>query len=226
MILGRILKLLISASDTSPSTSMVITASPPFGAGEAEISDVDLGIGHEVGHRRNGARLVIVEHQQGVVLPREGDCHPVDLRDQDVAASDGGPLNHGGAPLGSGHGDPRGVGVGARDLSLMESKLHAVLLRQLEGMADPLVIRVHPHHAGNEGLVRAVAPVSLGKGTGQRDVRLYHLVPRIFHATRPRRTAPAVWELDGPIITGPMMSNTFIEASSGQGIIMPWTAYG
>ena len=28
-------------------------------------------------------------------------------------------------------------------------------------------------------------------------------------ATRPRRTAPAVCELEGPIITGPMISKTF-----------------
>ena len=27
---------------------------------------------------------------------------------------------------------------------------------------------------------------------------------------RPIRAAPAVWELEGPIITGPRMSNTFI----------------
>ena len=40
------------------------------------------------------------------------------------------------------------------------------------------------------------------------------LSPRIFHATRPRRTAlSGCGELEGPIITGPMMSNTFIEAS-------------
>src|SRR5699024_9784091 len=32
---------------------------------------------------------------------------------------------------------------------------------------------------------------------------------------RPRRTAPAVCELEGPIITGPMISNTFISPSRG-----------
>ena len=32
--------------------------------------------------------------------------------------------------------------------------------------------------------------------------------PRTLRAMRPRRTAPAVCELDGPIMTGPTMSNT------------------
>ena len=31
--------------------------------------------------------------------------------------------------------------------------------------------------------------------------------------TKPSRTAPAVWELDGPTMTGPMMSKMFIRYS-------------
>jgi hypothetical protein len=37
--------------------------------------------------------------------------------------------------------------------------------------------------------------------------------PRIAAARRPRRQAPAVWELDGPIMTGPIISNTFMAIS-------------
>ena len=34
---------------------------------------------------------------------------------------------------------------------------------------------------------------------------------RSFSATLPMRTAPAVWELEGPTMTGPRMSNMFTE---------------
>ena len=36
----------------------------------------------------------------------------------------------------------------------------------------------------------------------------------VSRAIRPMRTAPAVWELEGPTITGPRISNKFIERSS------------
>ena len=35
-------------------------------------------------------------------------------------------------------------------------------------------------------------------------------LPSIRRATRPMRTAPAVWELLGPTMTGPMISKMFI----------------
>ena len=78
--------------------------------------------------------------------PVKGDCHPVDLRDQDIALPQQRPLDHGGTPLGRSRRSARCWG-GRPEFSLMEGELHAALLRQLEGVADPFVIRVHPHHA-------------------------------------------------------------------------------
>ena len=74
----------------------------------------------------------------------------------------------------------------------------------------------------NEGLVRSVAPVGLSKGAGQFNVRLLPLY-RPGSSTPPGPDGPHAYGVGagGPIITGPMMSNTFIEASSGQVGIMP-----
>lgn len=67
-----------------------------------------------------------------------------------------------------------------------------------------------PSSPGHQGLVGAVALSGGGKGAVEQQLGPDGSCPSRARAMRPMRTAPAVWELEGPTMTGPRMSNRFI----------------
>ena len=178
--------------------------------GQAEIADVRARVGHGVGDGSDDARGVLMQDNEGVVLSGELDFQTVDVGDDDVAAADGCADHAAGAALFAGQFQNCGVGMGAGDGSLVEFVGQSLLACELERVTQTGIVGMHVQNARDNGLVGAVTAVGLGERAAQA---LTGRSPRILRVTRPRRHAPAVCELEGPIITGPMISNTCILCS-------------
>ena len=87
----------------------------------------------------------------------------------------------------------------------------AALGRDGKRVADAGVVGREAHDAAEQGAVGAVAVVGLGERAVQGEIHLFkrrrdHLVRQIRD-----NAAPAVWELEGPIIFGPSTSKTLIK---------------
>lgn len=68
------------------------------------------------------------------------------------------------------------------------------------------IVRLHAQKTAHQRPVRAVPRAGLRKRAVQVYRRLHRRLAQQRRAIAPIRAAPAVWELDGPIITGPSMS--------------------
>lgn len=78
-----------------------------------------------------------------------------------------------------------------------------------------------PSRPGDQRAVRAVAVTGQGEAAVQRNVRMHRLIARAACGPlRPMRTAPAVWLLDGPTMTGPRISNKRMCASLDAKILL------
>ena len=55
---------------------------------QSEIADVDVSLADIGRDRRNGARHILVQNEQGRILTRNGDLHAVDAFNEDLAAAD------------------------------------------------------------------------------------------------------------------------------------------
>ena len=81
-------------------------------------------------------------------------------------------------------------------------------------MRDAVIVRLHAKQPGDKRPVRAVAAPRGGKAAVKQDLGLGRLLPQ----ESPRRAAdahaPAVWLLDGPVMTGPSTSNNRITDTS------------
>ena len=93
--------------------------------------------------------------------------------------------------------------VGGADL-----KVQTGLLGQCKAVGDAVVIGLHAQQACHQRTIRAVATACGGKAAIEQDLGLGR------RAVLPMRTAPAVWLLDGPVITGPSTSIKRIAGTS------------
>ena len=88
------------------------------------------------------------------------------------------------------------------EVFVMEFDLDADLLGDAERFRDARVIDIEPYGAADQGEVGAVA----ASGGFRKKRTVVGSSSRISRATRPSRAVPAVCELDGPTITGPITS--------------------
>ena len=79
----------------------------------------------------------------------------------------------------------------------------SVVCCDLEGIADAHVIGGKSHNTAEKSTVRTMTVIGFGK----RSIKGKFY----FFKRRAILAAPAVWELDGPIIFGPMTSKTLIK---------------
>lgn len=72
--------------------------------------------------------------------------------------------------------------------------------------AHARVVGRKPQDAGHQRLVGAVAGSGGGEGAVQGEDGAFGCSPKSFRAMEARAKAPAVCELDGPTMMGPIMS--------------------
>lgn len=100
--------------------------------------------------------------------------------------------------------------MGSLEICRPKGKLHAFFFRDGKALRNPHIIRLHAEKPGDDGPIGAVAFSRGGEGTVHTDTASTGSAPRSFLVISPILAAPAVWELDGPTITGPRMSKMFI----------------
>lgn len=108
---------------------------------------------------------------QGVVPAGDVNRHAVEPVHQDIAAPDRRPLYCDAASLRPGQGNAGGVGVGPGNILADKFPLKPPLRRMSQGVPDTGVVGRKAQNAGDQGLVRPVAPVCLGKGTAELNFR-------------------------------------------------------
>lgn len=93
--------------------------------------------------------------------------------------------------------------MGIPQTGRVEVEFQPLVGGDLKALRNAQIVRLHPQEARHQRPVRAVASAGIGKGAVEADVRPRHFRPSRSWAMRPIRTAPAVWELEGPTTTGP-----------------------
>ena len=93
------------------------------------------------------------------------------------------------------------------DIDGLKRHVHPDLLRRFKADRQAGTVNLPANQTGYNRAVRAMSSVGHGKGTVQADLCLNdRLLQEFAGDVRPIRSAPAVCELEGPIITGPMIS--------------------
>lgn len=118
------------------------------------------------------------------------------------AAADGGGLQLQLLAVGVPDLDDRRVGVGVPQVDLIHGEVQTRLLRLLKGEGDPHIVGVHAQQTRHQRPIGAVAGAGLGKGAVEVDLGLHRLTAQQCTGHLADAAAPAVWELEGPTITG------------------------
>ena len=185
-------------------------AAAPAAPIELEGGHVEAPPGQHAGDLTDAAGLVGVVDHQGGQLPAEGGVQSIHLKDPDAPAPrGGGPHLQLSAP-GILKTDEGAVGVDVPQDAGAEGEGQPPLPGQTEAVWDPAVGRGEAQQPGHQGLVVPwPSPVEAKEPWSSSWARTGSC-PSRARAMRPMRTAPAVWELEGPTMTGPRMSNRFI----------------
>ena len=131
----------------------------------------------------------------------------VDLADVDAPAADGSTHYFQLAAAHPFQPQQGGVGVGTAQHHGADGIIQPGLLRQGKAVRDAFIVWQHAQQPGHQRTVGTVAAACGGKAAMQQDLGSFGASPNRLRAVSPMRTAPAVWLLEGPVITGPSTSN-------------------
>lgn len=93
----------------------------------------------------------------------------------------------------------------------LEGNIHFFLPRQFKSMLDSGIIRSKSQQSAQDGLIRSMALICFCKGIEKSNLYRVRdpakeIVPKLSD-----RYNPAVWELDGPTIMGPIISKQLLK---------------
>ena len=139
-----------------------------FGAVGAAEGDVHVCVGEQVRERGEHAGDVVVRHEECGVHARDVDADAVNAADAHLAAAQALTADLGRGARVVDHVDVDGVGVDGGVVALdVKVIFEALLVREVEGLLDVLVIGVEAQDARDERTIGAVAAVGVGKGVPQ-----------------------------------------------------------
>ena len=168
--------------------------------------DVDAVLAQAGGDGGHMAGRVLVVDDQRVVVAAEIRRDAVDLADVDAPAADGCAHDLQLAPRRAGQAQHGGVGVRTAQINRTNVKMQPGLLGDGKAVRDAVVVGLHRQQPGHQRPVGAVAAPRGGKAAVEQDLGLGGLLAQ--------QAAPAVWLLEGPVITGPSTSNNRIADTS------------
>ena len=129
-----------------------------------------MGIGEQVGERGEHAGDIVVRYEERGVHTRDVDADAVDTADAHLAAAQAlaADLRRGARIVD--HVDVDGVGVDGGVVALdVKVVFEALLVCEVEGLLDVLVVRVEAQDARDERAVGAVATIGVGEGVPQAE---------------------------------------------------------